>query len=64
MNDNWLSTIAGSISSLLAMITGIIQVTTLMEVALYGLIGGALGYLGKWIVQIIRFHLEKRFKRN
>lgn len=44
------------------MLVGLIQVQTVIEVIFYGLIGGAVGYLGKWVVQIIRFYLEKKFK--
>ena len=64
MSDNWISTITGSFTSILAMITGMIKVETMIEVAVYGLIGGAVGMIGKWLVQIVKFKLEKRFKKQ
>ena len=63
MNENTLTTITGSLSSLLGMILGMIQVGTLLEVAIYGIVGGAAGLLGKWVIQIIKFQCEKRFKK-
>lgn len=63
MSDKFLSTITGLASSLLAMITGLINVGTLIEVAIYGVVGGAAGLVGKWIVSICKYHLEKRFKK-
>lgn len=63
MNDNILSTIAGSFTSMVAMITGMIQVETMFEIAVYGLIGGASGMIGKWIIEIIKFKRKKRFKK-
>jgi hypothetical protein len=64
MNDNILSTVTGSVTSVLAMITGIIRVETLLEVIFYGFVGGVVGYLGKWVVQVIRYKIEKRYMRN
>lgn len=62
MRDNLLATITGTITSLLSMITGLINVTTALEVIFYGLVGGAAGMVGKWIVQIIRHYTEKKLR--
>jgi uncharacterized membrane protein len=64
MNDNFLSTITGSITSLLGMIVGMIHVETMIEVAVYGFIGGAVGLLAKWLIQHIRSKCEQFFKRR
>jgi len=43
------------------MLTGWIQVSTAIEVAFYGFIGGVAGMLGKWLVQYIRAIILKYF---
>lgn len=48
---------------MLGMITGMIRVEAIIEIAVYGIIGGAAGLLGKWIIQFIKHKIEKRFKR-
>lgn len=64
MNDNVISAAGGSVMSFIAMICGFIQIHTLIEIALYGLVGGATGMIGKLIVVGIKKSFEKRFKRN
>lgn len=49
--DNFISAAAGTSTTMLAMITGIVQTSGAIEVAIYGLVGGAAGYLGKKIIQ-------------
>ena len=63
MKDSLLSSITGSGTALMGMITGLINVNTMMEVLIYGVIGGGAGLLGKWFVSIIKFYIEKRFKK-
>jgi NhaP-type Na+/H+ or K+/H+ antiporter len=46
-----------------ATVTGWIQVETVIEVAVYGFIGGVVGMLGKWLVQHIRAKLQSNYKR-
>lgn len=62
MRDNILATITGMFTSLLSMITGVINVATAFEIVFYGLLGGAAGMVGKWIIQIIRHHTEKKLR--
>ena len=61
MKVNIYSWLSGFTLSGTAMITGWIQVETLVEVAVYGFIGGVVGMLGKWFIQYIRTIFLKYF---
>ncbi|MEZ5195106.1 MAG: hypothetical protein R2764_01505 [Bacteroidales bacterium] len=62
MRDNIMASITGTMTSLLSMLTGLINVTTAIEVIFYGLIGGAAGMIGKWIIVVVRHHTERIFR--
>ena len=57
--DNFFSWFSGFTRSSISMITGLIHVETIVEVALYGFIGGVAGMLGKWLVQ----HIKSKFNK-
>ena len=67
--DNLVSAAAGTSTTMLAMITGFIQTSGIIEVTVYGIIGGAAGYLGKKAIQklyalISNFYHYKSIKSN
>ena len=60
--DNIFSWFSGFTLSSISMITGWIQVESVVEIALYGFIGGIMGMLGKWLVQHIKLKTKKKWK--
>ncbi len=57
MKSNFLASFSGSFFSLISMVLGAIDVSTMLEVLIYGILGGAAGLIGKsgiqWLGKII-----------
>ena len=67
MKDNIFSWFSGFTLSSISMLTGWIRVETIVEVALYGFIGGVMGMLGKWLSQSVKDLIQclnNKLKKN
>lgn len=50
MDDRLLTAMTGGLSSLFGMVTGVIYVDNVIEVAVLGVLGGAAGMIGKLVI--------------